>query len=103
MSSCVQSLINDEPQPPESLTDPVARWEANMRWVAMDPYLAARTGQTCPVWGDEVPYKSITVIVPAALAEAASYCIFCIMGAEPADEKVLDDGRVAFRGDYAAW
>ena len=69
-------------------------------WTKMGP---DDQGDVCPVWGDIVPWKSLTVIVPPELENAATYCLACMHGAGYSRRKVLEDGRVAFRSDYAAW
>jgi len=97
-------------------------WQENMTWVFEEPYLVAlgrtprtrtrgnRTtlvaddqGDICPVWGDRLPWKSSTVIVPPELEDAAAFCLACADGGGYSRRKVLEDGRVALRSDYQAW
>jgi hypothetical protein len=80
-----------------------ARWKADMCWVFRAPYVAARHDEKCPVWGDMVPYKSVTVVVPADEEDDAAYCLSMAHGGGYSRRKVLDGGRVALRSDYAAW
>jgi hypothetical protein len=79
------------------------RWQADMCWALKAPYRVAGGDDTCPVWGDRVPWKSVTVIVEASEEDAAAYCLSMAHGAGWSRRKVLDDGRVALRSDYAAW
>ncbi len=79
------------------------RWKEDMCWVFKAPYLAGDSEQVCPVWGDKIPYKSATIIVPADEEDAATYCLACAHGGDYARRKVLGDGRIAIRSDYMAW
>jgi hypothetical protein len=80
-----------------------ARWEKDMTWVFNEPYLVGQQETVCPVWGDEIPYKSVTVIVAADEEDAATYCLACAHGGDYDRRKVLDDGRIALRSNYQAW
>jgi len=79
------------------------RWQADMCWALKTPYRVAATDDVCPVWGDRVPYKSVTVIVPADEEDDAAYCLSMAHGGGYSRRRVLDDGRVALRSDYQAW
>jgi hypothetical protein len=79
------------------------RWQADMTWALKAPYRVAATDDVCPVWGDRVPYKSVTVIVEASEEDAATYCLACAHGGGYSRRLVLADGRVALRSDYQAW
>jgi len=80
-------------------------YDKDMVWQKVhDGLVVARTGEICPVWGDEVPYKSSTLVVPSEeLVEAVSYWISYVMGGCPTMSKDLPDGSVALRADYQAW
>ena len=66
--------------------------------------VAAKTGDKCPVWGDKVPYKSVTVICASDLREQVAYWLEFVHGSDCiANVCDLDNGRVAFRSDYQAW
>ena len=86
------------------------RWKADMSWVFKEPYRVAvgrsypeQDNDVCPVWGDRVPWKSVTVVVPADEEGDAAYCLAMAHGGEFSRRKVLADGRVALRSDYQAW
>lgn len=73
-----------------------------------DGMVVARSKDTCPVWGDEVPYKGVTVIGDwngdADFAVAMVYWLEYVLGSDAVDRtKVLADGRLAMRGNYTAW
>lgn len=58
----------------------------------------------CPVWGDVLPYKSITVIVDKAdLASASDACEYVHGGGSVRKTRNLPDGKVAIRSDYQCW
>ena len=79
------------------------RWRADMCWVFKAPYCVAATDDVCPVWGDTLPYKSVTVAVPADEEHAAAYCLAMAHGAGWSRRKVLQDGRVSLRSNYQGW
>ena len=73
-------------------------------WVFDEPYLVARQRERCPVWGDEVPFKSVTVIVDADDEGDAEYSLGYVHGGDCVSRrKELKDGRVALRSDYQCW
>ena len=79
-------------------------------WAACAPYVVARGTRWgekitfCPVWGDELPYKSFTTIVDAADFDDARYsCEYVHGGGSVRKWLRLGDGRVAIRSDYKAW
>lgn len=58
----------------------------------------------CPIWNDELLYKSVTIICDAALVEEVSYWIEYVQGAGSVSNiKDLSNGRVALRSDYMCW
>ena len=79
------------------------RWQEDMVWVVKTPYLAAAQGETCPVWGDVVPYKSVTVVVPRKDEADAEYCLACHHGGHWSRRKDLGRGFIAIRSDYQCW
>ena len=58
----------------------------------------------CPVWGDELPYKSVTVICSADNVSEVSYWLEYVHGGGSI-QNILDlpDGKVALRSDYMCW
>jgi len=73
-------------------------------WVFNLPHRVARYQDRCPVWGDEVPYKSVTVVVGASDEEDAEYSLEYVHGGGSVSRrKELKDGRVALRSDYQCW
>ena len=67
--------------------------------------LIAQTYPTiCPVWGDELPYKSVTVVCANDQVEEVSYWLEYVHGGgSVSDIRDLDGGRVALRSDYRCW
>lgn len=68
-----------------------------------DGMVVARSEQKCPVFGDTVPYKSVTVVFDADQEADVAYWLAYVHGGPYARRKVLEDGRVALRSDYQAW
>lgn len=64
--------------------------------------LVAMSGDTCPVWGDEVPHKSATFICKESQIEEVNKWIRYVQGQGYSRIKKLEDGRVALRSDYCA-
>lgn len=66
--------------------------------------LVAELPELCPVWGDVLPYKSVTVICPADQEEQVSYWLEYVHGGNSiSDRKELPEGKVALRSDYCCW
>jgi len=68
----------------------------------------------CPIWGDEPPYKSVTVICAAELEAEVAYWLEYVLGGGCISKiKALPDdrneeflrarNRVAMRADYKCW
>lgn len=58
----------------------------------------------CPIFGDHIPWKSVTVVGPADMEHEIEYWLSFVHGAESVSQVAdLDDGRVAMRSDYMAW
>ncbi len=66
--------------------------------------VVATSGEVCPVWGDTVPYKSVTVICAEAQITEVSYWLEYGHGANCiVKRKILSDRRCALRSDYKCW
>lgn len=66
--------------------------------------IVARSGEICPIFGDEVPYKSVTVVGPKNKQDEIIYWLEYVHGGGSVSEIVeLDDLRVAIRSDYQCW
>jgi hypothetical protein len=59
--------------------------------------------EVCPVWGDILPYKSVTVICKPEECNSVEEHLFNVHGGSYSIRKVLEDGRIAYRSDYQAW
>lgn len=74
-----------------------------------DGMVVARHDQVCPIWGDVLPYKSVTVVVPAEHVRAQRvpeviYWLTFVHGADCVSRRwSIPDGTVAIRSDYTAW
>jgi len=78
--------------------------EIDPMWVWGPDYLLARTGDRCPVWGDEIPYKSVTVLVPAGMLSEAVFSLEYVHGGGSISrQKLMPDGMCALRSDYQCW
>ena len=75
-----------------------------------DGMVIARSGETCPHFGDEVPYKSVTVKVPVAIyldAELLTdvlYWLEFVQGAGTVTNTSNDEeGNLIIRAAYTCW
>ncbi len=57
----------------------------------------------CPIFGDILPYKSVTVVCTQEQYPGVLQHLMNAHGGEHAGERVLSDGRIAIRSDYQAW
>lgn len=71
--------------------------------------VVARTGDICPIWGDEVRYKSVTIVVPEEYVREhrvieVIYWLTFVHGENSVSRRwSLPDGTVAIRSDYMCW
>lgn len=58
----------------------------------------------CPIFGDVIPWKSVTVVCDEDdVAEVEYWCVFVHGGDCFSAYKDLPDGKVAIRSNYMAW
>jgi len=75
-------------------------WES----MANDWASVTQFNNTCPVWGDELPEGSATIIVSVEDEYDARTCCRYHYGASyPLHRKVLEDGRIALRYNADFW
>jgi hypothetical protein len=94
------------PAPSFSGTRQPLKSATNPKWAVEAPYLVAFGNGTnvCPIWGDKLPYKSITIVVDAADQDDAESCCAYVHGGDCVEKtRVLPDGRVAIRSNYMCW
>lgn len=61
----------------------------------------AQIPEVCPIWGDTLPRKSVTVICNADQEDDVSYWLHHVHGAYCVSARLeLKDGRIAMRSDY---
>lgn len=60
--------------------------------------------KVCPVWGDVVPNKSVTIICEASQVEEVVYWLEFVHGGNSVSNmQNLADGKIAIRSDYQCW
>jgi len=58
----------------------------------------------CPIFGDYIPWKSVTVVCDTELEDQVTYWLEYVHGTDcVSNRKELDDGKVALRSDYQCW
>jgi len=66
--------------------------------------IVARSGDTCPIFKDKVPYKSETVICTIDQYPEVIYWLDYVNGGNSVSkEKQLNDDLIALRSDYKCW
>jgi hypothetical protein len=69
-----------------------------------DGMVVARYGDICPVLGDKVPFKSLTVICEKEQSGEVIYWLNYVHGGDSVSQiGELEDGRVFIRSDYQCW
>ena len=68
-----------------------------------DGLVVARSDKTCPIWGDKVPSKSVTVVCNVDQESDVAHWLAYVHGGGWSMRLKLDDGRIAIRSDYQAW
>ena len=60
--------------------------------------------ETCPVFGDVVPFKSVTVVCPEVQFDDVAYWLVYVHGAGCISKtKRLGNGEIAIRSNYQCW
>ncbi len=78
------------------------KWDKDLNNIHKGMILA-KYNDTCPIWGDKIPYKSVTVLTKADQVEEVSYWIEYVHGADSISA-VKDVGQmIAIRSDYTCW
>lgn len=66
--------------------------------------VVASSDETCPVFGDVIPYKSVTVICDENQFNDVKYWLEYVHGADCiAKTKILENGKIAIRSNYQCW
>lgn len=66
--------------------------------------IVARYNETCPIFNDIVPFKSVTVVGPLDKQDEMEYWLDYVNGGGSISNiKELDDNKVAIRSDYMCW
>lgn len=71
--------------------------------------VVAHEDEHCPIFGDVVPYKSITVVVPELMVHdrlvvEVEYWLDFVQGiGSVSQRRSMPDGTVGIRADYTAW
>lgn len=71
--------------------------------------IIARSGDTCPVFHDILPYKSVTVVCDPAQEDEVIYWLEYVHGGGSVSNiKLVEDvkeqvGKIAIRSDYQCW
>jgi hypothetical protein len=69
-----------------------------------DGMVVGKQNTICPIWNDEIPYKSTTVVCHPHQVDQVEYWMTYVKGGDCISKTViLEDGRVAIRGDYTCW
>jgi hypothetical protein len=69
-----------------------------------DGMIVARYKDICPIWKDELPNKSVTVICTETQFNEVSSWLEYVHGAESVTKaKTLPEGKIALRSDYKCW
>jgi hypothetical protein len=63
-----------------------------------------KLSNVCPVWGDEIPYKSVTVICNKEQEDEVRYWLCYVHGGGAVEKwKELPGNKVAIRSNYMCW
>jgi len=66
--------------------------------------IIAKADDVCPIWGDVIPFKSVTVKCRPEQMEEVIYWLEYVHGGDSITKsKTLDDGTIALRSDYQCW
>lgn len=79
--------------------------EVDGKYFTQEKYneITSRLPDTCPVWKDKMPYKSVTAICSEEEFDEVTFWLSYVHGGEYEKVKNLPDGKVAIRSNYQAW
>lgn len=102
MSRSLTLIASSPTVPSDAATDRKPDWATRVPYRVA--FGACDPPTKCPVWGDRLPYKSITVIVDEAdLNAAIRSCEYVHGGGAVSKTKKLSNGKVAVRANYMCW
>lgn len=79
-------------------------WSERPMKKVTDGMIVSRSNQTCLVFGDVVPYKSVTVICQSNQFDEVKYWLEYVHGGDCISKtKTLADDKIAIRSDYQCW
>ena len=80
------------------------KWSDNSRIKISDGMIVASYNDTCPIFGDVAPYKSVTVVCEEKQLDEVIYWMEYVYGADCVEKKKnLKDGKFALRANYMCW
>ena len=66
--------------------------------------IVAKTNDICPIFGDQVPYKSVTVVCSRVQEDAVRYWLEYVHGGKCVSKtRNLPNSKIALRSDYMCW
>lgn len=69
-----------------------------------DGMVVGKQNTICPIWTDQIPYKSTTVVCKESQFDEVEYWLTYVKGGNCISRtKALPDDRIAIRADYQAW
>lgn len=80
------------------------KWDENTNKRVSDGMIVSRSDETCSIFGDIVPYKSVTVICNEEQFNDVKYWLGYVQGGGCISKtKKLDNNKLAIRSDYQCW
>ena len=99
--------VNDPTHPgAKELTkeDVWGKWTEDYQTKIHSGMVVAKADAKCPIWGDTIPYKSVTVVCAHAIIEEVSYWLEYVHGGDSISQvKRLPNDEVAIRSNYMCW
>lgn len=66
--------------------------------------IVARSEEKCPHFGDEIPYKSVTVVCLKEQLDEVTYWLEYVHGGESVEQvKEINETQFAVRSNYMCW
>jgi len=82
----------------------VARGQGETRGMGKQPTGVEDVPEVCPVWGDKLGYKDVTVVFSNEVEDQAVYWLEYVHGGDCVTRrKSLRGDRVALRSEYQCW
>jgi len=99
----ISSIYDSDPGTKLTQEDVWGKYNHETHTLETEGLIVARKG-ICPIFGDEIPYKSVTVVCSEDQFDDVKYWLDYVHGANCVSMvEEIENGKFAIRSNYMAW